>query len=68
MVVRASCGEALGVAHLAGVGVGMWQVGEINDRWSLDHTFEPRMPADLRDELYQGWTDAVASARSFKQS
>jgi glycerol kinase len=58
----------LGVAHLAGVGVGMWQVGEINDRWSLDHTFEPRMPADLRDELYQGWTDAVASARSFKQS
>lgn len=57
----------LGVAHLAGVGVGMWQVGEINDRWSLDHTFEPRMPADLREELYQGWTDAVASARSFKR-
>ncbi len=54
----------LGVAHLAGVGVGMWQVGEIADRWKLDRTFEPRMSADLREELYQGWTDAVAAARS----
>lgn len=54
----------LGVAHLAGVGVGMWQVGEISDRWKLDRTFEPRMSEDLREDLYQGWTEAVVSARS----
>ncbi len=54
----------LGIAHLAGVGVGFWKVDEIADRWQLDRTFEPRMSAELRAELYHGWQNAVAAARS----
>jgi glycerol kinase len=54
----------LGIAHLAGVGVGMWQIGDIAQRWMLDRTFEPRMAADQREELYAGWQAAVAAARS----
>jgi len=54
----------LGIAHLAGVGAGFWSVESINQRWILDRTFEPRMSADQRESIYQGWQDAVAAARS----
>jgi len=54
----------LGIAHLAGVGVGMWSVESISQRWILDRTFEPRMTADERESIYEGWLDAVAAARS----
>jgi len=54
----------LGIAHLAGVGVGMWSVESISQRWILDRTFEPRMSADERENIYEGWLDAVAAARS----
>jgi len=54
----------LGVAHLAGVGIGLWNVDDINERWILDRTFEPGMSADQRGELYDGWQAAVAAARS----
>jgi len=30
----------------------------------LDRTFEPRMSADERESIYEGWLDAVAAARS----
>jgi len=55
----------LGIAHLAGSEVGFWSIDDIGTRWQLDRTFEPRMPADLRAELYQGWQNAVVAARSF---
>ena len=54
----------LGIAHLAGVGAGFWSVESISQRWILDRTFEPRMSADQRESMYQGWQDAVAAARS----
>jgi glycerol kinase len=54
----------LGIAHLAGVAVGMWKTTDITQRWILDRTFEPRMSEDQREELYVGWQDAVWAARS----
>ena len=54
----------LGIGHLAGVGVGMWQVGDISTRWQLDRVFEPSIGADQREYLYGGWRDAVAAAQS----
>jgi len=54
----------LGVAHMAGVVAGLWQLGDINERWILDRTFEPRMSDAQRSELYDGWLAAVAASRS----
>jgi glycerol kinase len=54
----------LGVAHLAGVGIGLWEINDINDRWILDRTFEPRISKAERDDLYEGWQAAVTATRS----
>jgi glycerol kinase len=50
---------ALGVAHMAGMGVGLWKQSDLSDRWQVDRIFEPQMPEDQRAELYAGWRDAV---------
>jgi len=50
---------ALGVAHLAGMGVGLWQQSELSDRWAVDRVFEPEMLEARREELYAGWQAAV---------
>lgn len=54
----------LGIAHLAGSRVGLWDVADIADRWKLERTFEPNVSADQREYLYLGWREAVAAARS----
>ncbi len=54
----------LGIAHLAGSFVGLWEVSDISARWTLERTFEPLMAADERESLYAGWREAVAAARS----
>lgn len=55
----------LGIAHLAGVRLGFWNVHDIADRWSLERLFEPQMSADQRESLYTGWQNAVRAAQSF---
>ena len=50
---------ALGVAHLAGMGVGLWKQSHLSEHWEVDRVFEPQMPAARREELYAGWQDAV---------
>jgi glycerol kinase len=52
---------ALGVAHLAGAGVGLWEVEDIADLWTVDRVFEPAMSPERREELYTGWQAAVCS-------
>jgi glycerol kinase len=54
----------LGAAYLAGVGVGLWGLGELRERWRERGRFEPRMDADERDELLARWHRAVAAARN----
>ena len=50
---------ALGVAHLAGMGVGLWKQSDLSDRWQVERVFEPEMPEARRAELYAGWQSAV---------
>ena len=56
---------ALGVAQLAGIGVGLWSgQSDLSDSWRAEKIFEPQISLDHREELYAGWQDAVAAARS----
>lgn len=50
---------ALGVAHLAGMGVGIWQQDDIRNTLEVDRVFEPGMSEERREELYAGWLSAV---------
>ncbi len=58
---------ALGAAYLAGLAVGFWKDRrEITDRWGIERTFEPAMPAPEAAKLYRGWQTAVQAAMAFK--
>ena len=58
---------ALGAAYLAGLAVGFWKdTDDIIQNWERDCEFHPNMPAEVREDLYAGWQDAVAAARHFK--
>ncbi len=52
---------ALGVAHVAGVAGGLWELGDLASRWEADRVFEPSMSEDRREGLYAGWQAAVRS-------
>ena len=67
-VVRSAVAEttALGVAYLAGLGVGVWpNLDEIANRWRSDRTFEPAMASDEREQRYAGWQRAVERAKGW---
>lgn len=58
---------ALGAAYLAGLAVGFWESKEeIEARWQADRVFQPNIQEEEREELYEGWLNAVAAARLFK--
>jgi glycerol kinase len=55
--------SALGAAYLAGLAIGHWQtLDEIRQLPRAQTTFEPRMTAARRAELYTGWQTAIARA------
>ncbi|MBV9549045.1 MAG: glycerol kinase GlpK [Alphaproteobacteria bacterium] len=55
----------LGAALLAAKGAGLFRSEkEIAARWALDRRFHPRMKKAQRDDLYRGWSAAVARVRS----
>jgi glycerol kinase len=55
---------ALGAAYLAGIGVGLWSVREVNAAWRERVRYEPMMSADQREGLLAGWGEALTRARS----
>ncbi|MFO1050058.1 MAG: glycerol kinase GlpK [Geminicoccaceae bacterium] len=56
---------ALGAAYLAGLAAGVFgSLDEIARAWRLERRFEPRMPANERARLLEGWRRAVARVRS----
>ncbi len=63
-VVRPAMQEmtAIGAAHLAGLGCGLWQPGELPAHGPDDRTFEPGMPEERRLELLMRWRQAVGRA------
>ena len=56
---------ALGAAYLAGVGVGAWTLDHVRSSWRTRARFEPRMSADERSALLEGWHRAVGRAREW---
>jgi glycerol kinase len=54
---------ALGAAYLAGVGVGAWSQDRVAASWRERARYEPRMSADERDTLLEGWQHAVRTTR-----
>lgn len=57
---------ALGAAYLAGLAVGFWRgMDELGTKWSVARRYDPRMPVDDRERLYDGWKRAVRCAREW---
>jgi len=60
---------ALGAAALAGIALGVWRdVSEFARAGAAPTCFDPRMDAGSRRALLQGWTRAVAAARTWAES
>ncbi len=59
---------ALGAAYLAGLAVGFWKdLDELKSMAEEGQMFTPEMPAEERDNLYEGWKkQAVAATQTFK--
>ena len=67
-VNRPKCVEttALGAAYLAGLAVGFWTTkDEIETIREVAKVFEPQMPREERDKLYEGWKRAVERAKDW---
>jgi len=65
-VVRPAVNEttALGAAYAAGLAVGFFKdIDELRANWAVDRTWNPKMDAARRDNLYRMWKKAVT--RSF---
>jgi glycerol kinase len=61
-VVRPQVAEttALGAAYAAGLAVGFWNdLEDLRTNWLVVKTWEPKMDAGTRAELYKGWLKAV---------
>ena len=57
---------ALGVAWLAGLGVGFWNdTDQLSRLWSADRIFEPSMADADRSRLYSRWKKAVDRSRDW---
>ncbi|MGE7139356.1 glycerol kinase GlpK [Luteibacter sp. NPDC031894] len=58
---------AQGAAYLAGLAVGFWKdKSDIANRWAVDREFIPAMTRERREDLYDGWKQAVSAAMGFK--
>ncbi|MDD5225782.1 MAG: glycerol kinase GlpK [Candidatus Omnitrophica bacterium] len=54
---------ARGVAHLAGVTMGLWKKShDLRKQHQVDRVFAPRMSGQARARLYQGWLKTVERA------
>ena len=61
-VVRPVVAEttALGAAYAAGLAVGFWNnIEDLRANWQISKTWDPKMDATKRAELYKGWKKAV---------
>ena len=56
---------ALGAAYLAGLMMGYWtDIEDIRTNIAVDKVFKPKMTAEKRAELVDGWNHAVRQART----
>ena len=56
---------ALGAVLLAGIGANIWQYDALpNNICKTDNTFKPKINAEVRVELINGWNQAVAQVKN----
>jgi glycerol kinase len=56
---------ALGVALLAGIAVGLWDMDLVKKIRKTDRIFSPLMPESQRELMYKGWMKAVKRAQNW---
>jgi glycerol kinase len=65
-VARVQETTAQGAAFLAGLATGVWKTpDDLRRRRTAAARYEPRMSADVREELYAGWQRAVERSRGW---
>ena len=57
---------ALGAAYLAGIATGRWTLDEVGAKWREAARYEPRMSADERETLLEGWRRALERAKGWE--
>ncbi len=56
---------AFGAAVLAGIGVGLYEsLADVKTLWQEDATFTPAMDEALREDMLNGWQEALGRVRS----
>jgi glycerol kinase len=56
---------AVGAAYLAGIGTGIWDLGQVESMWREAVRYEPSMEAEERDRLLAEWRRAVERSRGW---
>ena len=56
---------AVGAAHLAGIGTGIWDLGQVESMWREAARYEPGMGSEERDRLLADWHRAVERSRGW---
>jgi glycerol kinase len=56
---------ALGAAYLAGIGVGLWNLNELKEKWIVDRVFTPQMEQNDASALKSKWKQAVERAKNW---
>lgn len=60
---------SLGVAFMAGLGVGFWKdIDDIKKNYQTGKLYQPKMKESLRNDLYEGWKEAVKATMAFKHN
>ncbi len=58
---------ALGVAYLAGLGIGEFQnLDDIKNKWKLGKRYTPQMSDDEREQLCFNWGKAIERSRNWE--
>lgn len=55
------------MTFLAGLAVGFWKdLDELKEFYEEGQMFDAKMSAEERDDLYEGWQQAVVATQMFK--
>ncbi len=58
---------AMGAAFLAGIQVGLWTQGDIDQSRPMDRIFKPTFDSDKRNRLYGKWQKAVDRTKGWEE-
>lgn len=59
---------ALGAAYLAGLAVGYWKDQEdVSKNWAISRSFKPEMVEEKREQLLEGWHEAVKRSMGWEK-